>query len=124
MAYIENKQVENEEIWYIDYGYNNNMTCNKNLICDLNEIFWHNVKLLNGSRMSFMGKGSVKVQMNKIMQTIDDVYYVPKLKSKLISLWQLQEIGYAIVFYKGSCQIHDLKEGLIFDVKMFGNHMV
>lgn len=32
-------------------------------------------------------------------------------------------MGYAIVIHKGSCQIHELKEGLIVDVKMYGNHM-
>lgn len=56
-----------------------------------------------------MGKGSVKVQMNRKMQKIDDVYYVPELKSNLISLGQLQETGYAIVIQKGTCQIHDPK---------------
>lgn len=39
MAYIENKQAENGEIWYIDYG--------KNLICDLNEFFFDTMSSLS-----------------------------------------------------------------------------
>jgi sarcosine oxidase delta subunit len=123
MAYMENKQAENGEIWYLDSGCSNHMTGNKNLFCDLNESFRQNVKLGNDSSMSVIGKGSVKVQMNKKMQTVDDVYYVPELKSNLISLGQLQETGCAIVIQKGSCQIHDPKEGLIVAVKMSGNRM-
>lgn len=77
MAYMENEQAENREIWYLDSGCNNHMTGNKNLFCDLNESFRQSVKLGNDSSMSVMGKGSVKVQMNRKMQKIYDVYYVP-----------------------------------------------
>ncbi|CAJ2656651.1 unnamed protein product [Trifolium pratense] len=75
------------------------------------------------NNMSVMGKGSVKLLMNKKMQNINDVYYVPELKSNLISLGQLQETGCAILIQKGSCQIHDPKEGLVAEVKMSGNRM-
>ncbi|MCH84804.1 hypothetical protein A2U01_0005641, partial [Trifolium medium] len=123
MAYMENKQAVNGEIWYLDSGCSNHMTGNKNLFCDLNESFRQNVKLGNDSSMSVMGKGSVIVPMNKKMQNINDVYYVPELKSNLISLGQLQETGCAILIQKGSCQIHDPEEGLVAEVKMSGNRM-
>ncbi|PNY07765.1 putative copia-type polyprotein [Trifolium pratense] len=123
MAYMDNKQAVNGEIWYLDSGCSNHMTGNKNLFCDLNESFRQNVKLGNDSSMSVMGKGSVKLLMNKKMQNINDVYYVPELKSNLISLGQLQETGCAILIQKGSCQIHDPKEGLVAEVKMSGNRM-
>lgn len=123
MAYMDNKQAQNGEIWYLDSGCSNHMTGNKNLFCDLNENFREKVKLGNDTSMSVMGKGSVKVQMNKKMQNIGDVFYVPELKSNLISLGQLQDTGCAIVIQKGTCQIHDPKEGLVVAVKMSGNRM-
>lgn len=123
MAYTKKEQAENEEIWYLDFGCSNHMTGNKNLFYDLNESSRQSVKLSNNSSMSFMGKGTVKVHMNRKMQNINDVYYVPELKRNLINLGQLQEIGYAIVIHKDTCQNHDPKEGIIVAFKMCGNRM-
>jgi len=72
----------------------------------LNENFQEKVKLGNDSSMSVIGKGFVKMLMNKKIQNISDVFYIPELKSNLISLVQLQETGCSIMFQKGTyeCQ--------------------
>jgi hypothetical protein len=97
------------------------MTGNKSLFYDLNENFREKVKLGYDSSMNVMGKGSVKMLMNKKMQNVGDVFYIPELKNNLISLGQLQKIGYSIMFQKGSCQIYDLEKGLVADIKMSRN---
>ena len=89
MAYTENKQTRDGELWYLDLGCSNHMTGNKSIFSDFNENFRENVKLGNDSSISVMGKGSVKVSMNTKMENIGDVFYVPELKSNLISLGQL-----------------------------------
>ena len=123
MAYTENNLAGNGAMWYLDSGCSNHMTGNKSLFYDLNENFREKVKLGNDSSMSVMGKGSVKMLMNKKMQNVGDVFYIPELKNNLISLGQLQETGCSIMFQKGSCQIHDPEGGLVADIKMSGNRM-
>jgi len=121
MAYTENNLAGNGAMWYLDFRCSNHMTGNKSLFYDLNENFREKVKLGYDSSMNVMGKGSVKMLMNKKMQNVGDVFYIPELKNNLISLGQLQKIGYSIMFQKGSCQIYDLEKGLVADIKMSRN---
>jgi hypothetical protein len=60
---------------------------------------------------------------NNIVQTITSVFYVPDLKSNLISMGQLQERGYIIIIKQSWCQIHHLEKGLIAEAKMTANRM-
>jgi len=121
MAYTENNLAGNGAMWYLDFRCSNHMTGNKSLFYDLNENFREKVKLGDDSSMNVMGKGSVKMLMNKKMQNVGDVFYIPELKNNLISLGQLQKIGCSIMFQKGSCQIYDLEKGLVADIKMSRN---
>ncbi|KAI5439493.1 hypothetical protein KIW84_025042 [Lathyrus oleraceus] len=81
------------------------MTRCKDWFFNLEEGFNRSVKLGNDTRMSVVGKGNVKVQVNGATQVIPEVYYVPELKNNLLSLGQLQERGLAILIPK-----HDVLE--------------
>ena len=71
-----------------------------------------------------MGKGNIKFHMkDNTMQTISSVFYIPELKSKLISMGQLQEKGYTIIIQAGYCKIHHPKKGLIAEARMTSNRM-
>lgn len=70
-----------------------------------------------------MGKGNIKIQLNGSMQTITGVFYVPELKSNLISLGQLQEKGFTILIQKDNCQIHHPEKGLFAQAQMTTNWM-
>jgi len=97
MAYTETIPAEKGEMWYLDSGCNNHMTGNKSLFCVLDEVFREKVKLGNDSNMSVMGKGSIQMLVNNKIHNLDDVFYIPELKSNLISLGQLQEAGCSIL---------------------------
>ena len=58
------------------------------------------------------------------LQTISSVFYVPDLKSNLLSVGQLQEKGYEIIIKEGTCQIQYPKKGLIAEVNMTKNWML
>ena len=107
MVYIDEKENSSGDTWYLDSGCNNHMCGNKSLFYDLDETFRETMKLGNNSCMSVMGKRDIKFHMkNNIMQTITSVFYVPDLKSNLISMGQLQERGYIIIIQQSRCQIH------------------
>ena len=53
-----------------------------------------------------MRKCDIKIKTkNSFMETISNVFYVPDLKSNLLSDGRLQEIGYVITIQKGAYEI-------------------
>ncbi|KAG7598707.1 Zinc finger CCHC-type superfamily [Arabidopsis suecica] len=123
MAYVEEQQASREEVWFLDSGCSNHMTGSKEWFSDLEEGINRTVKLGNDTRMSVVGKGSVKVQISGITQVIPDVYYVPELKNNLLSLGQLQERGLAILIRDGTCKVYHPSKGAIMETNMSGNRM-
>ncbi|KAH7565083.1 hypothetical protein JRO89_XS09G0128800 [Xanthoceras sorbifolium] len=60
------------------------------------------------STVSVMGKGDIQIKTrNGYVETISDIFYIPDLKSNLLSAGQLQEKGYIITIQKGACKIYD-----------------
>lgn len=81
------------------------------------------VKIGNDTRMEVVAKGSIMMQINGIIQVISDVYYIPELKSNLLSIGQLQEKGLAILIQDGTCKVFHSRRGLIMQTNMSGNSM-
>ena len=50
---------------------------------------------------------------NGFVETIFNVFYVPYLKSNLLSVGQLQEKGYVITIQKGACEIYDFSRRIV-----------
>lgn len=88
MAIVETHQSKVEEAWYLDSGCSNHMTGNKCWFLELDEGYRQQVKLGNDTRMEVVAKGSVRLQINGINHVIADVYYIPELKSNLLSIGQ------------------------------------
>jgi hypothetical protein len=105
MAYVEKHQARREDAWFLDSGCSNHMCGYKAMFSDFNLEFRHSVKLGNNTRMNVMGKGSVKILLNRINHVIAEVYYVPDLRNNLLSIGQLQERGLDILFKGGTCKI-------------------
>jgi hypothetical protein len=123
MSYADTRQEKKEEIWFLDSGCSNHMTGNKKWFFELEENFNRTVKLGNDTRMAVVAKGSIKVQINGIIQVISDVYYIPELKNNLLSIGQLQEKGLTILIRDGTCKVYHSKRGLIMQTNMSGNKM-
>ena len=60
------------------------------------------------------GKGTIKVKTNQgKIKYLDNVFFVPTLSHNLLSVGQLIDDGYSVIFDDGSCTIRDKKSGLI-----------
>jgi hypothetical protein len=62
---------------------------------------WQSVKLGNNSKMTVLGKGNIRLQIDVVTQVITDVFYILELKNNLLSVGQLQERGVAILIQHG-----------------------
>jgi len=123
MAYVEEKKISSTEVWFLDSGCNNHMCRKKELFSDLDKNFIETVKLGKNSSITVMGKGNVRIKVNENTQVITGVFYVPDLKSNLLSIGQLQEKGLAILIQHGKCKVYHPNRGLIIETTMSSNRM-
>ncbi|CAN1254957.1 hypothetical protein LINPERPRIM_LOCUS8829 [Linum perenne] len=89
----------------------------------LDTSFKCHVKLGNGSKLEVVGKGSIKLLIDQIPFIIQDVFYVPGLKTNLLSVGQLQEKGLAFSIKHGVCKIFHDQRGLLLQTTMKTNRM-
>lgn len=124
VAYEEMTQSVQREDWFLDSRCSHHMTGNKQWFTEIHEEGLNkNVKLGNDTTLNVAVRGSIQVQINDVTHVISDVYYVPELKTNLISLGQLQEKGLAILIQNDTCKIFHPDRGLIIHTNMRGNRM-
>ncbi|KAL0309926.1 UNVERIFIED_CONTAM: hypothetical protein Sradi_5934900 [Sesamum radiatum] len=87
-----------EATWYIDSAASNHMTYNKEAFQTLDESFKTNVKLGDNHIVKVEGKGSVAINTKKGTRIINDVMYIPNLRTNLFSVGQMMEKGYTLHF--------------------------
>ncbi|KAL0299067.1 UNVERIFIED_CONTAM: hypothetical protein Sradi_6566500 [Sesamum radiatum] len=80
-----------EATWYIDSAASNHMTYNKGAFQTLDESFKTNVKLGDNHIVKVEGKGSVAINTKKGTRIINDVMYIPNLRTNLFSVGQMME---------------------------------
>ncbi|CAM8959850.1 unnamed protein product [Rhodiola kirilowii] len=112
------------DIWYLDSGCSNHMCSSKSSFSILDENFRTNVKFGDNSTVKVMGKGDIQIKTKGgHVETISNVFFVPDLKSNLLSIGQLQESGYESTIKEGACEVYDPQHGLIAHVKMTPNRL-
>ena len=80
-------QGTHQNLWYIDIGWSNHMCGDKLAFSDLDETFRNFVTFGDNSKVYVMGKGSVRIHSKeKSDQIISNVFFVPDLKTNLLSV--------------------------------------
>jgi len=123
MSHMELYENNGEDAWFLDSRCSNHICEDNALFCELNEEFRQLVKLGNNTRMIVLGKGKVKLYLDKVHHIITDVFYVPDLKNNLQNVGQLQEKGLAILIKSRTCKIYHPVRGLIIQTRMTINRM-
>ncbi|KAL0285423.1 UNVERIFIED_CONTAM: Retrovirus-related Pol polyprotein from transposon TNT 1-94 [Sesamum calycinum] len=91
-----------EATWYIDSA--------ASALGVLGTSFKTNVKLGDNHIVKVEGKGSVAINTKKGTRIINDVMYIPNLRTNLFSVGQMMEKGYTLHFGGDSCTIYDNKD--------------
>ena len=93
-------------MWYLDSGVNKHMTGNKNLFSSLSRIDHGEVTIGNASTHKIEGVGEIyfKTKYGNI-EKMAEVYFVPGLKSNLLSAGHLMKKGYDLHMHGEVCTI-------------------
>jgi hypothetical protein len=73
--------------------------------------------------MNVMGRGNVKLCINGKIHVITSVFYIPGLKTNLLSIGQIQQKNVTIVFKNDLCKLYHDEKGLLFETHMSTNRM-
>ncbi|GKV45648.1 hypothetical protein SLEP1_g52709 [Rubroshorea leprosula] len=90
-------ETPNFHTWFLDTGCTNHMSGKRELFADLDESFCTKVKFADDRTIPVTGKGRILINLkNGDHKYILDVFYVPGMKSNLLSVGQLLEKGYVM----------------------------
>jgi len=123
MSYVEMQHSNQDERWFLDSGCSNHMSGDKKWFNELDQSFKHSVKLGNDSRMEVVGKGNVRMKVNGQILVITEVFFVPDLKTNLLSIGQLQEKNLTILIKADCCSIYHENKGLLMRTMISANRM-
>ncbi|XP_013639745.1 PREDICTED: uncharacterized protein LOC106345014 [Brassica oleracea var. oleracea] len=83
-----------ENVWYLDNRASNHMSGNRLFFYRLDESVTGVVRFGDDSRINIKGKGSIKfILKGGEKKTLNNVYYIPGLRSNIVSLGQATEAG-------------------------------
>ena len=106
--------------WYVDSGCSNHMTGDEKTFLSINDRITTKGNIGNGALVDAKCKGTISINMKGCSKQIHDVLYVSDLEKNLLSVGQLMENGYSLVFRDNYCKIYDKVElnQVIVEVKM------
>ena len=110
--------MELSESWLINSGCTNHMTHGKDLFRELRSTNTLKVRIGNGQYITVEGNGIVVISSCSGTKLISNVLYVPKIDQNSLSVGQLIEKDYKVIFEHKSCLIKDVVSKDIFRVKM------
>lgn len=94
--------------WYLDTGASNHMTGSRAVFTSLDKSINGVVKFGDDSLVEIEGRGTVLIETKLgAHKGLTDVYYIPKLRSNIISLGQLEENGCKIALEDGFLKMFD-----------------
>ena len=85
---------DKDNVWYLDNGASNHMSGNIDYFAKIDERITGKVRFGDDSRIDIKGKGSIVfISKDRKKKILADVYFIPDLKSNIISLGQATESG-------------------------------
>jgi len=108
---------EDGDTWFIGSGCTQHMTSKPELFSELKPAA-RSIKIGNEQKVAITGRGTVKVHTATSIKYISDVLLVPELDQNLLSVGQMIEKGYCLLFNTRSCVVTVVNGHELFEVNM------
>ncbi|KAK1670210.1 hypothetical protein QYE76_058369 [Lolium multiflorum] len=110
--------------WFFDSGASNHMTGRLEMLTDVDSSVHGVVKFGDGSLVEIHGRGAVLfVDGNGEHRALSSVYYIPKLRTNIVSLGQLDEVGCQSIIGRGELRLFDQQNKLLARVQRASNRL-
>jgi len=106
------------ECWLVDSGCTHHMTHDKEIFREMDRSQVSKVRIGNGKLIAIKGNGIVAIESCTCTKLISDVLYVPNIDENLLSMGQLLDKGFKVIFENKQCLIKDANDNVIFSIKM------
>lgn len=94
--------------WYIDIGFSNHLTRNKQWLVDFDSGKRTKIICANDEYLNAKGMGNVRIKLsNSKTVLINDVWYVLGMNSNLMSVGQLIEKGFSVTIKDNLLELYD-----------------
>lgn len=84
--------------WLVDSGCTNHMTSDEKLFINLDKSLKSRVRIGNGEYLEVKGKWIVAMESCAGTKLVSDVMYVPEIDQNLLSVGQLVEKRFKVIF--------------------------
>ena len=113
-----------ENMWYLDNGASNHMTGDKRYFSSIDKAITGKVRFGDDSRIDIRGKGTISfIDMNGESRKMTDVYYIPALRSNIISLGQATEAGCDVHMSGEQLTMHDQQGKILVTARRSRNRL-
>ncbi|GJU68363.1 uncharacterized mitochondrial protein-like protein [Tanacetum coccineum] len=120
----ESNTNDEDDVWYFNNSASNHMTGSYSYFSELNENITGRVRFGDGLCVSINRKGSILFQgKNEEQKLLKDVYYIPALRSNVISLGQATISGYDISIRGDFLTMRDSWGNLLIKVPRSANRL-
>ncbi|XP_066323065.1 uncharacterized protein [Miscanthus floridulus] len=117
-VHLERVGGEMEQRWYLDSGTSNHMTGSKETFFELDGNVIGTLKFGDSSRVTIRGRSTIIFRcQNDEHRALTDVYYIPQLRSSIISIGQLDKRGNEVLIKDSVLRIRDREQRLLTKVK-------
>ena len=100
--------------WVLDTGATNHMTGSRGAFSDLDTGIIGTVRFGDGSVVKIEGRGTVLFACkNGEHRTLANTYFIPRLTTNIISIGQLDEVGFQVLVEQGVMRIRDEERRLL-----------
>ncbi|EOY19983.1 Uncharacterized protein TCM_045387 [Theobroma cacao] len=107
-----------KDLWLINNACSNHLTSDESQFTTLDRSYGSKVEIVDGSFLRILGKGTVAVETQQGKKFISNVYFVLDANQNLLSVGQLTQNNYDILFKDKFCTIFDPKGEEILTVEI------
>ena len=108
LAQLGEVEERGAETWVLDTGATNHMSGSRAAFTKLDTAVLGTVRFSDDSAARIEGHGTVTfVCKNGELRSFDGVYFIPRLTTNIVSIGQLEEVGYKIEIGSGVMRVRE-----------------